>query len=82
LIVSNKLTPERARKISAKPKGRRYLVSGVNLGDGEFVRAWFIISKDAVIVRRYRAHRTWMLSLKDAAGAVARAAQLREASYR
>lgn len=57
--------------------GAHFLVEGVNLGDGKPVRAWLRIMKRGVEVRRYRSHRAWIVSLAEAAGLIARAAQAR-----
>lgn len=56
-----------------------FIAEGVNLGDGEPVRCWVRMGADAVEVRRYGAHRAWLVSLSEAAGLIARAAAKRAA---
>ena len=71
-----------------EPRGRRLLVSGVDLGDGKRVDAWFTVGFSKVdgryyrfvSVRQYRKHRVWSLPLNAAAGAIARLAQARMAN--
>jgi hypothetical protein len=69
------------RRAAAAPRkyGARFFVDGVNLGDGKRIACWLRIARGMVEVRRVRARRAWRLPLADAAGVIARAAQVREA---
>jgi hypothetical protein len=68
------------RGTRAKTYGAHFLVEGVNLGDGESSRVWVHIDKGIVTVRPFRSRRSWTLPLDEAAGMVARAAQVRAIS--
>jgi hypothetical protein len=57
---------------------RRFHVDGVDLGDGERVLCTVTVTASRIAVRRLRAHRSWSLSLEEAAGLIARRAQHRE----
>jgi hypothetical protein len=58
---------------------KRFLVDGVDLGDGEPQRCWFVIDGDGsgVTVYGYRRRRRWWLPLRDAASVIAVKAQVR-----
>jgi hypothetical protein len=58
-------------------RGRRFLVEGVNLGDGQPVRCWAYFSANGVVVRRYGCkEHLFIVTLAEAAGIIARRAQV------
>lgn len=70
----------RKRGAPGKQRSRRFLVR-LNLGDGVDRTCWVIVSRAGIGVRPYRSRKgQWFLPLRQAAEAVARAAQ-REAAH-
>jgi hypothetical protein len=68
------------RGAPGKQRSRRFLVK-LDLGDGSTRTCWVIVSRAGVEVRPYRSRKGhWFLPLRQAAEAVARAAQ-REAAH-
>ena len=61
-----------------KTHGRRWLVRGVNLGDGQLVKCWVIVKGDVVTVRQWKTKtRIYQLDLAEAAGMIARRVQVK-----
>jgi hypothetical protein len=59
-------------------RGAWFLVEGVNVGDGERSRVWLHLGVDGVLqVRRFGSRTVWTLPMDEAAGLLARQAQLR-----
>jgi hypothetical protein len=67
----------RISPIQPRRHRRRILLDGVNLGDGKLIRAWLIIDKDKVTIRKFRSPKAWTLVTAEAAGVIARRAQLK-----
>jgi len=60
-----------------RTNGRRWLVRGVNLGDGQLVKCWVIVKGDVVTVRQWKTKtRIYQLDLAEAAGMIARRVQV------
>jgi hypothetical protein len=53
----------------------RFLVEGVNLGDGEPVLCIVEVNREQVTVHKKGSRHRWALSLSDASGVIARRAQ-------
>ena len=58
-----------------RPPRRKFYVSGVDLGNGEKVEVTLTIGPHGVVVRRMHSRKPFMLSLRQAAGAIAVASQ-------
>jgi hypothetical protein len=61
-----------------KRRGRRFVVSGIDFGDGTRVTASIYISASGVSVKRYRSRTTFYMPLDEAVQVLARRAQVRE----
>jgi len=72
LAEGGELKPRRGERKSKA----HFLVERVNLGDGDPVRCWVRVTAKGIEVRRYRAKRGWYVPLADAAGVLARRAQV------
>lgn len=65
-----------------KTRARRFVVAGVNLGDGDLRKVWVVIDEEGMTIRAFRGRKRWWVPLSEAASIVAVRAQRNAASRR
>ena len=74
--------PSADRSNRKKTRDRHFVVSGVDLGNGDRVVVRVVVGVGGVSVRKRGSRRVWWLPLRDAARAIAVVAQRRMAEAR
>lgn len=70
---------KRPKRITRLTRPRRVSVPRLDPGDGNVIQAWVEISEQGIEIRKFGSSKTrWYLPLRQAAEAIARAAQVRE----